>query len=655
MDTTTYRGRLPAWIYLLAVAGLLALLIPLIGLGTRVPFAEIPQLMSQEDARAALWLSLKTCLISTALAVLLGIPTATLLAGTWRGVKIARVIVLLPMALPPVVAGLALLQTFGRRGLVGTWLSHIGIEVGFTTTAVIMAQTFVSMPFLIVALQGALRVREAGYEAIAATLGARPTRIFTRVTLPLVWPAIAQGTALALARSLGEFGATLTFAGSLSGVTRTMPLEIYLRRETDPQIALALAAVLIVVAIMVVAVTAWQYQGARPPRRIEPCESDERTPTPAPDRPVLPGGKPPAEAITANLTLAERHLDVDLQIPAGEVVALLGPNGSGKSTSVQIMTGLLNAPGSQVTVGGRQLQGEETNLAPHARNIALLAQKPLLFPHLSARDNVAFGLRSRGMAKAQARARADDELAAVGAAHLADRRPAQLSGGQAARVALARALATNPHVVFLDEPMAALDVDAAAHMRRVLAARFANGATTAVIVTHNLLDVARLATRVVVLDEGKVVEEGETHEVLSRPRTPFAAALAGMNMAVGQVSDITADELVAIRCGAAELVGVAAEPLADGTGAVALFAPAAVSLYPQDQTPQGSPRNVFAVRVMGVEQAGQLVRVSLRIRDTDIFMSADLTVGSVQKLGIDIGVWMHAVIKAAEVSVVARP
>lgn len=651
---TTMRGRLPAWIYLLAAAGLLALLLPLLGLGARVPFAQIPQLMAEADARAALWLSLKTCLISTAFAVILGIPTATVLAGNWPGVRIARVIVLLPMALPPVVAGLALLQTFGRRGLIGSWLSSIGIEVGFTTTAVIMAQTFVSMPFLIVALQGALRVREEGYEAIAATLGAKPSRIFTSVTLPLVWPAIAQGTALALARSLGEFGATLTFAGSLSGITRTMPLEIYLRRETDPEIALALAAVLILVAIMVVALTAWQYQG--PTRRGETAEETQGDPTPAPaPTSAGPTNQPPAQPIRADIQVPVRGVDAQLHVPAGSVMALLGPNGSGKSTCVQVISGLLAAPEASVTIGERTVQDAKVNLQTRQRNVALLAQKPLLFPHLSARDNVAFGLRAHGMSKSAARRQANQELAAVGCAHLAERKPWQLSGGQAARVALARALATKPQVVLLDEPMAALDVDAAAEMRRVLGEYFTGGKVTAMIVTHNVLDVARLATNVVVLEDGNVVEAGETHEILSRPRTPFAAALAGMNMAVGEVAPTTSDELAAIRCGEGELVGVAGEDLGAASHAVALFAPAAVSLYPQGETPSGSPRNVFTVRVMGVEQAGQLVRVGLRVRDTNIHMSADLTVGSVRKLGLDVGMWMHAVVKAAEVSIVARP
>jgi len=169
---------------------------------------------------------------------------------------ILRSLVLVPMVLPPVVAGLALLATFGRRGLVGAALSEVGIEIGFTTFAVILAQTFVAMPFLVISLEGALRSATGRYAAIAATLGAGPTRVLGRVILPMARPALAAGMALTFARALGEFGATLTFAGSLPGTTRTMPLLIYLAREQDQDLALALALVLIAVALVIVVLSA---------------------------------------------------------------------------------------------------------------------------------------------------------------------------------------------------------------------------------------------------------------------------------------------------------------------------------------------------------------------------------------------------------------
>jgi molybdate transport system permease protein len=188
--------------------------------------------------------------------VALGVPIALLLArAQFRGRALARSLVLLPLVLPPVVAGIALLHAFGRRGLLGHALQIAGIQVAFSTTAVIMAQTFVAMPFLVISLEGALRTYGTRYEAVAASLGATPTTVLRRVTLPLMLPALASGAVLSFARALGEFGATITFAGSLQGITRTLPLEIYLQREVDPDAAVALSVLLMVVSAVIVWVT----------------------------------------------------------------------------------------------------------------------------------------------------------------------------------------------------------------------------------------------------------------------------------------------------------------------------------------------------------------------------------------------------------------
>jgi molybdate transport system permease protein len=191
--------------------------------------------------------------MATLLCVVFGIPMALVLARSrFPGQKLLRSLVLLPLVLPPVVGGIALLYTFGRRGLLGGTLQFLGIDIAFSTTAVILAQTFVALPFLVLSLEGALRSVGTRYEAIGATLGARPTTVLRRVTLPLVLPALISGAVLSFARALGEFGATLTFAGSLQGSTRTLPLEIYLQREVDADAAVALSLVLVVVAVIVV-------------------------------------------------------------------------------------------------------------------------------------------------------------------------------------------------------------------------------------------------------------------------------------------------------------------------------------------------------------------------------------------------------------------
>lgn len=251
------RVELPAWVYLPAAIGALFVVTPLVAILLKIDWANFLPLISSESSRAALVLSLKTATASTAVCMVLGVPMALVLArGRFPGQSVLRALVLLPLVLPPVVGGIALLYTFGRQGLLGQGLDVLGVRIAFSTTAVVLAQSFVSLPFLVVSLEGALRSAGTGYEQIAATLGATPTTVLRTVTLPLVLPGLLSGAVLAFARSLGEFGATLTFAGSLQGVTRTLPLEIYLQRETDADAAVALSLVLIVVAAVIVIASA---------------------------------------------------------------------------------------------------------------------------------------------------------------------------------------------------------------------------------------------------------------------------------------------------------------------------------------------------------------------------------------------------------------
>lgn len=244
---------LPVWIYVPATAGAAFVLLPLVAIVARVEWGSFVELVTSEASRAALLLSLRTSTASTLICLAVGVPMAVVLARThFPGQGLLRSLVLLPLVLPPVVGGIALLYTFGRRGLLGETFEVLGLQVAFSTTAVVLAQTFVAMPFLVVSLEGALRTAGSRYEVVAASLGARPTTVFRRVTLPLVLPGLVSGAVLSFARALGEFGATITFAGSLQGTTRTLPLEIYLRRETDADAAVALSLVLVVVAIVVI-------------------------------------------------------------------------------------------------------------------------------------------------------------------------------------------------------------------------------------------------------------------------------------------------------------------------------------------------------------------------------------------------------------------
>lgn len=251
----TTRTDVPRWTAIPAVVALALLGLPLAGLVLRVEWADFLSLVTTESSRAALSLSLRTAAASTVLCVLLGVPLALLLArGSGRWAAAVRAVVLVPLVLPPVVGGIALLATFGRRGWLGEHLEALGVEIAFSTLAVVLAQTFVSLPFLVITLEGALRAADPGFADVAATLGASPGRVLRRVTLPLVAPGLVAGAVLSFARALGEFGATVTFAGSLQGVTRALPTEIYLQREVDPDAATALAFLLVAVAVVVIAV-----------------------------------------------------------------------------------------------------------------------------------------------------------------------------------------------------------------------------------------------------------------------------------------------------------------------------------------------------------------------------------------------------------------
>lgn len=244
---------LPRWIYLPAALGAAFVVLPLVAVVVKVDWTRFWTLIVSDSSTAALLLSLKTAAASTLLCVLFGVPLGLVLARSeGRLVRLTRPLILLPLVLPPVVGGIALLYAFGRLGLVGRYLEAGGVHIAFTTTAVVLAQTFVSLPFLVISLEGAARTAGAEFEVVAATLGARPSTVWWRVTLPLLTPGLLSGAVLAFARALGEFGATLTFAGSRQGVTRTLPLEIYLQRESDADAAVALSVVLVVVAAVVV-------------------------------------------------------------------------------------------------------------------------------------------------------------------------------------------------------------------------------------------------------------------------------------------------------------------------------------------------------------------------------------------------------------------
>ena len=259
-------GRIPAPVWAVAAIAVAFVALPLIGLLQQVHWSHLGHDLGSSAARDSLQLSLETSLWATALAVVLGVPLAWVLArADLPGRAFVRALVLLPMVLPPVVGGVALLYAFGRsNGLLGPFLHDtLGIQLTFSKAGVVLAETFVAMPFLVVTVEGGLRAIDPRYEEAAATLGASRLTVFRRVTLPFLLPSLGAGMALTWARALGEFGATITFAGNITGRTRTTPLAVYLLLESDPGAALALSLVLLAVSVTVLVLLRDRWFGLR--------------------------------------------------------------------------------------------------------------------------------------------------------------------------------------------------------------------------------------------------------------------------------------------------------------------------------------------------------------------------------------------------------
>ena len=663
---------LPIWAGGLGALALCFLFLPLAFMLGRVNWATLGATLATPEAASALGLSMRTCLMALGVDLLLGVPAALVLSRSWRGVRAARILVALPLSLPPVVAGIALLAAFGRRSTLGALLSGAGLDIAFTTSAVVIAQVFVSLPFLIVTLESALRAREQGLDEMASSLGASPSRVFWQITLPTVLPGLGRGAALALARCLGEFGATLTFAGSMQGVTRTMPLQIYLARESDADLALALGVVLLGVAALVVALTETPWgrlasliRSTRPGRAAAPgapsaLSSEAST--------ALAGDAGEGADVRVTGTIAERGWKVDAELRPGLVTAVVGHNGAGKSTLAQVIAGTLRLDQGSARIGERVVDDAATFVPARRRGVAMVSQAPRIFTHMSVLANVAFPLRVRGVGRAEARAAALEQLRAVGIDDLAHKRASDLSGGQAARVAIARALVFRPEVLILDEPTAALDVEATAQVSSVLRQRLTGAGITTLLVSHDIAEVLALASHMIVMGDGRVVEEGEPARVLASPQSVFAARLAGLNILSGPI--VTRPGMVGVSVGEGELwaadlsgfdstdagrVDVASGDAADDVvsggsgqgGRVALtFPPEAVALSREEA--HASPRSVLPGVALGIDVDGSLVSVRVALAQ-GVSVTSRVTASAWAELGLGVGDRLWASVKATQV------
>ncbi|MGY1638444.1 ABC transporter ATP-binding protein [Geodermatophilus sp. SYSU D00742] len=350
-------------------------------------------------------------------------------------------------------------------------------------------------------------------------------------------------------------------------------------------------------------------------------------------------------SLAAGLTVARGALtvDLDLDVADGEVLAVLGPNGAGKSTLLRVLAGLLRPDTGRVVVDGDRVWDDVAvgvHVPAHARRLGMVFQDHLLFPHLSAVDNVAFGLRTRGVRKAAARAAAGDWLARVGLEGLGDRRPGQLSGGQAQRAALARALVGDPAVLLLDEPLSALDARTRLTVRAELRRHLAAFGGSTVLVTHDPVDAMALADRVVVVEEGRVVQAGTPADVSRHPRTDYVARLVGLALLPGTGAGDT------VRLDGGGTVAVAEQTAGPVFVAVR---PESVALYLS--VPHGSPRNVWPARLVSATPHGATVRCEL---DGEVPLVADVTAAAFAELGLAPGSQVWATVKASEVAVYTR-
>ncbi len=340
-------------------------------------------------------------------------------------------------------------------------------------------------------------------------------------------------------------------------------------------------------------------------------------------------------------SLGTLHLDCDMTVDSDITVAVLGPNGAGKTTLLRVLAGLLPIEDGRVEVDGTVFEdtATHTRLTPEARRVGFVFQDHGLFPHLSVLDNVAFGLRARGLDRATANAKASEWLGRVDLASYAAGRPSALSGGQSQRAALARVLVTEPRVLLLDEPLAAVDASGRLELRRTLREHLSSFAGVRLIVTHDPLEAASLADRVIVLEEGRVTQDGPFGEVTARPRSSWIARMAGVNLLRGVVSSGV------LTLGDGSKLTVASDVAGP---AMATIHPRAIALY--REAPDGSPRNVLPCHVGGVDPEGDRWRIRL---NGAVPLVAEVTPAAATELHLADGGDIFAVVKATEIDVYA--
>src|SRR6185436_6494225 len=438
--------------------------------------------ISTPAAVSALQLSLLVVAIVVPLNVLFGVPTALVLArNKFRGKNILQAVIDLPFAVSPVVVGVSLILLWGSAGLFGFVENNLGLKIIFGFPGIVLASIFVTVPFVIREVEPVLHEIGTDQEEAAATLGSQWWQTFWKVTLPSIRWGLTYGVVLTIARTLGEFGGVIMVSSNLPGVSQTLTLLVADRySRANDYGAYAVSTLLMTVAIVV--------RGAN---------------------------KHYGDFAALD--------NIDFEVPDGSLTALLGPSGSGKSTLLRAIAGLDLPDTGTITINGHDV----THIPPQRRGIGFVFQHYAAFKHLTVRDNVAFGLKIRKRPKAEIKEKVDNLLEVVGLAGFQTRYPNQLSGGQRQRMALARALAVDPHVLLLDEPFGALDAKVREDLRAWLRRLHDEVHVTTVLVTHDQAEALDVADRIAVLNKGRIEQVGSPTAVYDTPANAFVMSFLG--------------------------------------------------------------------------------------------------------------------------------
>ncbi len=479
-----------------------------------------------------LWISLKTSLLATFITFFIGIATAYWMFGyRGKGKSLIEGILIAPLILPPTVVGFILLVFFGKNGPVGKLMEswQLDFSIVFTWYGAAIAATVVSLPLMYKTALGAFEQIDQNLLRVARTLGATESTIFWRISLPLAFPGILAATTLAFARALGEFGATLMLAGNIPGQTQTIPMAIYFAVEAGAMEEAWFWSIAIMVISLsgIVAVNYWQ-ENRRGERKRRGQGGQE-----------IHGGQGSelsglaTQSSTSGLIVDIEKILPDFYLKASfsanrQPLGLLGGSGAGKSMILRCIAGIETPTKGKIILNGRVLFDSELgiNVPSRERRIGFVVQNYALFPNMTVAQNIAFGLPEKMSANAT-KQQVESKLIDVQLSGFGDRYPSQLSGGQQQRVAIARALSSQPEALLLDEPFSALDTYLRSQLEQQMIETLADYQGITLFVTHSMEEAYRVCPNLLVMEDGKIIQNGTRYDVFERPATVTAAQLTG--------------------------------------------------------------------------------------------------------------------------------